>query len=164
MKVEQSVAERVVRLVSTMVGLWESYPGAVSLWDYSMFSQKWVFDKMGFSRILEISRRVLDFSKMGFRRNGFFFWASRLNTQKWFIFTRDFLAIFPNLCFLWKCCSKIGFSQEFSTRAQILKNGFSKKWFFLSAFWERKLEKWLTIFERTYCRAQEKVPPRPLQL
>ena len=116
-----------------------------------MFSQKWVFDKMGFSRILEISRRVLDFSKMGFRRNGFFFWASRINTQKWFIFTRDFLAIFPNLCFLWKCCSKMGFSQEFSTRAQILKNGFSKKWVFLSAFWERKLEKWLTIFARTYC-------------
>ena len=104
---------------------------------YSMFSQKWVFDKMGFSIILEISRRVLDFSKMGFRRNGFFFWASRLNTQKWFIFTRDFLAIFPNLCFL--------------SRAQILKNGLSKKCFFLSAFWERKLEKWLTIFARTYC-------------
>ena len=40
---------------------------------YSMFSQKWVFDKMGFTRILEISRRVLDFPKMGFRRNGFSF-------------------------------------------------------------------------------------------
>ena len=47
--------------------------------------------------------------------------------------------------------SKNVFSQEYSTRAQILKNGFSKKWVFLSAFWERKLEKWLIIFARTYC-------------
>ena len=67
-------------------------------------------------------------------------------------FYKEFPCYFPDLCFLWKCCSTIGFSQEFSTRAQILKNGFSKKWVFLSAFWERKLEKWLTIFARTYCR------------
>ena len=60
------------------------------------------FRRNGFSGFLEISRRVLDFPKMGFRRNGFYFWAPNLNTQKWFIFTREFLTIFEHLYFLLK--------------------------------------------------------------
>ena len=113
---------------------------------YSMFSQKWVFDKMGFSRILEISQRVVDFPKIGFRRNGFFFWASNFNTQKLFIFTREFLTIFD--------CLEILLKNRFSRILDARSN--SQKWVFEEmCFSERllrtKARKMVTIFARTYC-------------
>ena len=50
------------------------------------FSKKWVFrDFLRFLDACSISQKWV------FEEMGFFFWASNLNTQKWFIFTREFL-------------------------------------------------------------------------
>ena len=92
---------------------------------------------------------------MGFRRNGFSF-EPRDTILKNGSFLQGISLLFSRTS---EMLLNIGFSPEFSTRAQILKNGFSKKWGFLSAFWERKLEKWLTIFARTYC-----IPFKTMQL
>ena len=109
------------------------------------FSIKWVFRE--FSRFLNTSSIS---QKLVFEEIGFSF-EHRDSILKKVHFYKGFPCYFPEPLFLVKMLLKNGLFSRFSTRAQILKNGLSKKWVFLSAFWERKLGKWLTIFARTYC-------------